>query len=369
MHLENGTLSADFRPARMMIRLIRAVPARRALPPFAGNAASWFAPLLVALMVYVASLAGIGLILVDETLRASENLLSGRLTVQIPADASAARVETILAVLRQTPGVGSVHLLTPSETSRLLEPWLGSPVPLEELPVPRLIDVGLDPAAAIDMAKLRTQLASIVPEIRLDDYSPVVSGLRARTRPIQALLGAAIGGALLLVAALAVFATDAAVAARRSDIELLHLVGADDRQIAWPYAAALADLWPDRRRHCGSGDPRNCCGAWRHSGQLLRLAAPAQGDRSRRLAALGRARGDDRGGRNPRRGGRTGDRALAPGAPAVARDMRRLASVFRRTGWLAGVLLNFGSAVLPGFSAAAHGSASIAPRLPMRLSC
>ena len=130
--------------------------APRVPPLFAGEAANWFAPLLVALIVYVASLAGIGLILVDETLRASENLLSGRLTVQIPADASAARVETILAVLRQTPGVGSVHLLTPSETSRLLEPWLGSPVPLEEFPVPRLIDVGLDPAAAIDLAKLGT---------------------------------------------------------------------------------------------------------------------------------------------------------------------------------------------------------------------
>src|SRR3954451_18623172 len=217
-----------------MIRIpFRAAPR---IPWLSSNAASWFAPWLVALMVYIASLAGIGLILVDGMLYASETLLSGRLTVQVPADASTARVETILAVLRQTPGITSVHLLTPSETSRLLEPWLGSPVPLEELPVPRLIDVGFDPAAAIDMAKLRTQLTSIVPEIRLDDYSPVVGGLRARARPVQALLGAAIGGTLLLVAALAVFATGAALAARRSDVELFHLIGAYDRQIASRYA-------------------------------------------------------------------------------------------------------------------------------------
>ncbi|HEX2150605.1 MAG TPA: FtsX-like permease family protein [Stellaceae bacterium] len=214
------------------------VPFRSAprVPPLAGDTAGWFAPWLVALMVYVASLAGIGLILVDETLRASENLLSGRLTVQVPAEASAARVETILAVLRQTPGIRSVHLLTPSETSRLLETWLGSPVSSEELPVPRLIDAGFD-NDAIDLARLRTQLASVIPEIRLDSYRPVVGGLRARARPVQALLGAAIGGALLLVAALAVFATNAALATRRSDIELLHLIGADDRRIARPYAA------------------------------------------------------------------------------------------------------------------------------------
>src|SRR3954452_3708256 len=177
-----------------MIRLPFASTAR--LPPFASDAASWIAPWLVALMVYVAGLAGIGLILIDETLRASENLLSGRLRIQIPADASAARIETILALLRQTSGIRSVHLLTPSEMGRLLESWLGSPVPLEELPVPRLIDVDLDPAAAIDMAKLGTQLGAVVPEIRLDDYRPVVGGLRAQAWPVQTLLGAAIGGAL-----------------------------------------------------------------------------------------------------------------------------------------------------------------------------
>jgi cell division transport system permease protein len=206
------------------------------VPPLAGAAAGRFAPWLVALMVYVAALAGLGLILVDGTLRASENLLSGRLTVQVPAAASTARMETVLAALRQTPGVRSVHLLTPAETGRLLKPWLGAPVSLEELPVPRLIDVGLDPAAPIDMATLRAQLTSVVPDIRIDDYYPIVDGLRARARPVQALLGAAIGGALLLVAVLAVFATKAALASRRSDIELLHLLGAEDRQIARPCA-------------------------------------------------------------------------------------------------------------------------------------
>jgi cell division transport system permease protein len=156
------------------------------VPPLGADAGNWLLPWLIALMVYVAGLAGIGLVLAEEVLRASETLLSGRLTVQVPAAASPARIETVLAVLRQTPGIRSIHLLTPSETSRLLEPWLGSPVPIEELPLPHLIDAGLDPGGTIDLATLKQQLSAVVPDIRLDDYGPAIGGLRAGARPLQA---------------------------------------------------------------------------------------------------------------------------------------------------------------------------------------
>jgi cell division transport system permease protein len=262
----------------MMMRVPFRSPPR--LPPLADDMARWLAPFLIALMVYVAGLAGIGLILVDQTLRAAQDALAGRLTVQLPAETSAARLQTVLAVLRQTQGIRSVRLLSPEETGRLLEPWLGSPVSVKELPVPRLIDAEFDRAAAIDMAKLGTQLASVVSDIRIDDYGPVIGGLHTRARPLQALFGAAIGAALLLVAALAVVATGAALASRRADIELLHLVGADDRQLARAYAvrslvyglvgggiavaAILATV-------AALGDSLGSAGS------LLRLTAPARG--------------------------------------------------------------------------------------------
>lgn len=204
--------------------------------PLGRDDARPFAPWLMALMVYVASLAGIGLLMVDDLLRDADDQLASRLTVQVPADASAARIQTILAVLRQTAGIRSVHLLTPSETGRLLEPWLGAPVPVDELPVPRLIDVAIDRGQALDMATLKQQLVAVVPELRLDDHRPYLGGLHGSARPLQGLLGAAIGTALLLVGLLAVFMTRAALTARRSDVELLHLLGAADRDIARPHA-------------------------------------------------------------------------------------------------------------------------------------
>ncbi|MGE0259930.1 MAG: cell division protein FtsX [Alphaproteobacteria bacterium] len=244
------------------------------VPPLAGDPARWIAPWLVALMVYVASLAGIGLVVLNETLRASETLLMGRLTVQVPAEASAARVETILAVLRQTPGIRSVRPLTPAETGRLLEPWLGSSVPLQELPVPQLIDASRDPGGAVDMATLRHQLASVVPEVRIDEYGSIVDTLRARARPLQLLLGAAIAGALLLVAGLAMFTTGSALAARQSDVELLHLLGADDGQIARPYAARSL-VYGLIGGIIAAAAISATVAALGGAGRLIRLAAPA----------------------------------------------------------------------------------------------
>ena len=204
--------------------------------PHGRDDARLVAPCLVALMVCVAGFAGIGLLIIDDTKRAAGVLLSGNLTIQVPVDTSAPRLQTMLAVLRQTSGVRSVNLLTPAETGRLLEPWLGPPMSGDELPVPRLIDVGLDPGSSINRETLKQQLAAVVPEVRIDDHRPYLAGLDAGVQPLQGLLGAAIGAALLLTAMLAAFATRAALAARQADVELLHVLGASDSDIARPYA-------------------------------------------------------------------------------------------------------------------------------------
>ena len=188
-------------------------------------------PWVVALLVYAAGLCGVGLIVLNDALRASEHTLGATLTLQVPAETSDARLETVLALLRQTPGIASVHLLEPAETARLLEPWLGS-VPLDELPVPRLIDLRADPNAEPDLAMLRQHLASVVPDSRLDDHRLWPQEMRAAARRIEGVLAAGITIALLLIAVAAVVAARTAVMADRSVSELLHLLGAADFDIA-----------------------------------------------------------------------------------------------------------------------------------------
>ena len=204
--------------------------ARRELPLGSGQSGRLLS-CVVALLVYLAGLGAVGLIVLDDTLRASERALATTMTLQVPAEASNARLETVLALLRQTRGIVSVHVLEPAETARLLEPWLG-PVPLNELPVPRLVDLRIDPNGVPDLAALQRQLASVVPDARLDDHRRSPQGMHAAARRIEGLLVASVIVASLLIALSAMFAVGAALIVDRSAIKLLHVLGAADSDIA-----------------------------------------------------------------------------------------------------------------------------------------
>ena len=214
--------------------------ARRALP-LGTDPSGRLLPWIFALLVYVAGLGAVGLIVLDDTLLAFEHDLATTMTLQVPAEASKARIETVLALLRQTPGIVSVHLLEPAETARLLEPWLG-PVPLDELPVPRLIDLRVDPTGAMDVAALQRQLASVAPGSRLDDHRRSAQGMHATVRRVERILAVFITIAALSIAGSAVFAVRGALIVDRSVCELLHVLGAADSDIARRFAVWVLRL-------------------------------------------------------------------------------------------------------------------------------
>ncbi len=214
--------------------------ARRALP-LGTDQSGRLLPWIVALLVYVAGLGAVGLIVLDDTLLAFEHDLATTMTLQVPAEASKARIETVLALLRQTPGIVSVHLLEPAETARLLEPWLG-PVPPDELPVPRLIDLRVDPTGAMDVAALQRQLASVAPGSRLDDHRRSAQGMHAAVRRVEGILAVFITIAALSIAGSAVFAVRGALIVDRSVCELLHVLGAGDSDVARGFAVWVLRL-------------------------------------------------------------------------------------------------------------------------------
>jgi cell division transport system permease protein len=185
-----------------------------------------------ALMAYVAAMMGIGLLGLSDMLGEANRLQAGVLTLQLPADTSSARTEMALAVLRQTPGITGVHLVDPAETKRLLEPWLGPSVPLDQLSLPRLVDLRTDPDAALDFAALRQQLTSVTPGAELEERSTGNNGSWTVMRRARGSLVLGLFGVVLLGVNSLALAISGHLARHQQAIGLLHRLGADDADIA-----------------------------------------------------------------------------------------------------------------------------------------
>lgn len=133
---------------------------------------------------------------------------------------------------RRTAGVREAEPFTKTDAERLLEPWLGSGLNLEDLPVPRLVLLRLEGSGRADLAGLRRALQAQVPGATVDDHGLWMARLSTMARTVI-VVGIALVALVLAAAALAVaFATRGAMAGNREIVEVLHYVGADDRFIA-----------------------------------------------------------------------------------------------------------------------------------------
>ncbi len=199
------------------------------------RASGQYLPWVIAVMVYLASLAAAAGLTVNKSLLQWREELSRNATVQIvaPSEARAARQLTAaLKVLRSAPGVESAEPLGCDDLVALLEPWLGTGNVAGDLPMPTLIEVTLSDQEAFDFDAVTDRLRKAAPDARLDNHESWVGRLVALARTVQAI---ALGIVVLIglaTIAIVVFATRAGLAADRQVIEVLHLIGGQDSFIA-----------------------------------------------------------------------------------------------------------------------------------------
>jgi cell division transport system permease protein len=205
----------------------------RLLPPtrFAGPI-PWVIAILIALVV-IAAAGGLAL---RNLVNSAEADLSAAVTVQViepNPDLRAARGAEAVEVLTGIEGVKAVRLVPEAELAALLEPWLGELATSGDVPIPALIDVELTGRAGPDdIARIETALAGTVPGARVDAQSdglrPVYSALAA----VQWLALGLIALVALATAAAVWLAARNAFAGARETVEIIHLLGATDRQIS-----------------------------------------------------------------------------------------------------------------------------------------
>ena len=190
---------------------------------------------VVAIMTFLASITTGAVLLVSASAAEWQSDVSSEITIQVrPAtgrdlDRDAAAV---VDAVRAQPGILEVRPFTKEESAKLLEPWLGSGLSLDDLPVPRVIIARVQPGSTLDLAGLRSRVTQVAPSTSVDDHRAWIERMRSMT---GATVFAGLGILALVIIATIIsvsFATRGAMAANRPIVEVLHFVGAGDRYIA-----------------------------------------------------------------------------------------------------------------------------------------
>jgi cell division transport system permease protein len=190
---------------------------------------------VVAIMTFLASLTAGAATLMVSAASDWQSDVGREVTIQVrpsPGRDVEADVDKAVGLARAAPGIADVRAYSKEESEQLVEPWLGSGLKLDELPIPRMIVVKLLSGARPDLAALRAALAAQVPSASLDDHRQWIERMRTMAGAVV-LGGLAIVALVLVVTILSVtFATRGTMAANRPIVEVLHYVGATDSYIA-----------------------------------------------------------------------------------------------------------------------------------------
>jgi cell division transport system permease protein len=190
---------------------------------------------VVAIMTFLASVTTGAVLLVSASAAEWQSDVASEITIQVRPQTgrdlerdSAAAADAI----RGQPGIVEVKPFTKDESGKLLEPWLGSGLSLDDLPVPRVIVARVAPGAGLDLATLQSRVVQVAPTASVDDHRAWIERMRSMS---TATVLAGVGILVLVIAATIIsvsFATRGAMAANRPIVEVLHFVGAGDRFIA-----------------------------------------------------------------------------------------------------------------------------------------
>jgi cell division transport system permease protein len=210
--------------------LVRTLPGAAPVVP-KNSIAGRSLTVVVAIMTFLASLTTGTAMLVVSAASDWQSEVGREVTIQVrpaPNRNIDADVRAASDIARATPGVAEVRAFTKEESARLVEPWLGAGLALDDLPIPRLIVVKLTSGVRPDFTSLRQALAARVPTSSLDDHRRWIE--RMRTMAGTAVIGCV--AVLALVGAVTVlsvtFATRGTMATNRPIVEVLHYVGATD---------------------------------------------------------------------------------------------------------------------------------------------
>jgi cell division transport system permease protein len=202
----------------------------------------WVIGIMIALTV-VAAASGLALRNVATTASAD---LEGGVTVQIVSAAPAERnrqARSALAALRADPDVLDAAPVAQDALNALVEPWLGTRPgdDIEALPIPAMIDVRLRQSATpARITALRARIVAVAQAARIDAQAGWLAPVFGAINALQWLASGLITLLALATIAAVLLASRNALSNHRETIEVVHMLGGTDRQIARVFQRSMA---------------------------------------------------------------------------------------------------------------------------------
>lgn len=202
----------------------------------------WVIAIMIGLTV-VATASGLAL---RNTASVASADVAGGVTVQIVHGAPRERdrqAQAALASVKTAPGVVSARLVPQAELDALVEPWLGTSAgdDINALPVPALIDVRLSGGVGeTQLAALRARLKTPAPAARIDAQASWLAPVFEAIGGLQWLAGGLIALLAFATVATVLLASRNALTNHRATIEIVHMLGGTDAQIARIFQRSMA---------------------------------------------------------------------------------------------------------------------------------
>ena len=196
-------------------------------------------PWVIAIMVAMTAIALAAGLALGNAVSSARAEIEGGVTDQIidpRAEIRAAQAARAVKAMKSMPGIAGLRLVPQEELDALIEPWLGTGIAAATgaaIPVPALIDVRLKgPATPAQLAAISKRVMPAAPSARIDAQSNWLRPVFDAMVSLQWLAIALVALLAMALAAAVLLAARSALGANRDTIEIVHLLGGTDAQVA-----------------------------------------------------------------------------------------------------------------------------------------
>jgi cell division transport system permease protein len=200
-------------------------------------------PWVIAIMMFLTALATAAGIAMGGAAHELGADIGRQVTVQVilaDPQARAREADAAERLLSKQEGVRHIHRLGAQEMQSLLRPWLGDAGLDRDLPLPAMIDVELDSTGRSRVDAITRALSAVAPHARVDNHAGWLSPLVGLIRSLGLLAFGIVALMVGATAAAVVLAARSALNTHRQTIDVMHMMGATDVQVARLFQRRIA---------------------------------------------------------------------------------------------------------------------------------